>query len=170
MKRSSFILAVIASIAIISMAVTTWVQAEKIDINIATVQELTQLNKIGPKTAELIVKYREINGLFKKPEDIMNVKGIGASIWELNKDRITVGESADTATTVQSAASDLVSKAASSQVSEKAGKLTNELTGQLSGGAVKSVSGGQLETRVTELENKITNLEKKISELEKKIK
>jgi len=170
MKRSSVILAVIASIVVIFAAVTTWAQTEKIDINTATVQELTQLNKIGPKTAELIVKYRELNGLFKKPDDIMNVKGIGASIWELNKDRITVGETADTATTattVKSTATDLITKAATSSVSEKTGQMTNELTNQLTGGSSKS---GDVEARVTELENKITNLEKKIADLEKKIK
>ncbi|OQX01530.1 MAG: hypothetical protein BWK80_59765 [Desulfobacteraceae bacterium IS3] len=67
--------------------------AEKIDINTATEKELTQLDKIGPAIAARIVEYRQTNP-FQKPEDIMNVSGIGAKIFESNKDRIVVGKPA----------------------------------------------------------------------------
>ena len=63
---------------------------EKININEASVEELTKLKRIGPKIAQRIVEYREKNGPFETPEDIMNVKGIGPKTFELNKDRITV--------------------------------------------------------------------------------
>jgi len=49
-----------------------------------------QLKRIGPKYAERIIEYREKNGPFKTPEDIMKVKGIGPKTFELNKDMITV--------------------------------------------------------------------------------
>jgi competence protein ComEA len=62
----------------------------KININEASVDELTQLKNIGTVYAERIVQYREENGPFAKPEDIMKVKGIGAKTWELNKERILV--------------------------------------------------------------------------------
>jgi len=62
----------------------------KVNINEATVDELTQLKNIGPAYAERIVQYREENGPFEKPEDITRVKGIGPKTWELNKDRIVV--------------------------------------------------------------------------------
>jgi competence protein ComEA len=62
----------------------------KININTASVDDLTQLNQIGTKTAERIVEYRKTNGPFKTPEDLMNVKGIGEKIFEKNKDRISV--------------------------------------------------------------------------------
>ena len=62
----------------------------KVNINTATLEELTQLTKVGPKYAEKIIEYRKTNGPFKNGEDIMNVKGIGSKIWELNKDRIVV--------------------------------------------------------------------------------
>lgn len=62
----------------------------KININTATVEELTQLKNIGPGYAQRIVQYREESGAFQKPEDIMKVKGIGQKTWELNKDRIIV--------------------------------------------------------------------------------
>lgn len=67
-------------------------EALSVDINNATVEELATLNKVGPKTAAKIVEYRNSVGEFKTPEEIMNVKGIGEKIFELNKDRIVVGE------------------------------------------------------------------------------
>ena len=65
----------------------------KININAASADELTQLQKVGPKTAERIVAYREAHGPFKTIDDLKNVKGVGDKILELNKERITVGES-----------------------------------------------------------------------------
>ena len=65
-------------------------EIEKVNINEASVEELTKLKRIGPKIAQRIVEYREKNGPFETPEDIMNVKGIGPKTFELNKDRITV--------------------------------------------------------------------------------
>ena len=62
----------------------------RININEATVEELAQLKNVGPGYAQRIVEYREENGAFEKPEDIMKVKGIGPKTWELNKDRIIV--------------------------------------------------------------------------------
>ena len=64
----------------------------KIDINTASTEELTQLNKIGPKTAERIVAYRSANGPFKSVDDLKNVKGVGDKILDLNRDRITIGQ------------------------------------------------------------------------------
>jgi competence protein ComEA len=65
-------------------------QQSKININKATVVELTQLAKIGEKYAERIVEFRKKNGPFKKPEDIMKVKGIGEKTYKLNKDKIVI--------------------------------------------------------------------------------
>ncbi|NLD35458.1 MAG: helix-hairpin-helix domain-containing protein [Desulfatiglans sp.] len=64
--------------------------AVKIDINKATVQELSQLKGIGEKTAEQIIEYRTSVGKFAKIEDIMNVKGIGEKKFEAIKDHIYV--------------------------------------------------------------------------------
>ncbi|SPD76296.1 Competence protein ComEA helix-hairpin-helix repeat protein [uncultured Desulfobacterium sp.] len=62
----------------------------KININTASAEELAKLDKVGEAYAKRIVEYREANGQFSKPEDIMNVKGIGPKIFEANKDRIVV--------------------------------------------------------------------------------
>jgi len=64
----------------------------KININKATAKELTKLKQVGPKVAEKIVDFREKNGPFKKPEDIMKVSGIGPKIFEQNKDMIIIGD------------------------------------------------------------------------------
>ena len=63
---------------------------EKININKASVSELMKLKQVGQAYAEKIVAYREKNGPFENPEDIMKVKGIGTKTYELNKDRIVV--------------------------------------------------------------------------------
>lgn len=48
-----------------------------VNLNTATVTELMQLPRIGQKTAERIVSFRKQHGGFQRPEELMNVKGIG---------------------------------------------------------------------------------------------
>ena len=62
----------------------------KININAASVEELVQLKGIGPKKAAAIVKFRETNGLFRRPADLTKVPGIGPKTFEANKNRIRV--------------------------------------------------------------------------------
>lgn len=64
-------------------------EAKKININQASVEEIAVLKNIGPKYVERIVEYRQANGPFKSPEDLMKVQGIGPKTLELNKDLIT---------------------------------------------------------------------------------
>lgn len=63
---------------------------EKVNINTASVTDLMTLNGVGKKVAEKIVEYRQEHGLFKKPEEIRKVEGIGGGLWERNKDRIVI--------------------------------------------------------------------------------
>jgi len=71
---------------------TLWAQEEatKININLASVEEIAQLKGIGPSYAERIIEYRESHGPFVSPVDITKVKGIGTKTFEANKGRITV--------------------------------------------------------------------------------
>jgi competence protein ComEA len=62
----------------------------KININTASVIELVELQNVGPSYAQKIVAYRQQNGPFNTPEDIMLVTGIGQRTFEVNKDRIVV--------------------------------------------------------------------------------
>ena len=83
-------LAIVVTFVMALVPVALAEEAAKVNINKASVADLMELKNIGEKYAERIVAYREKNGPFKKIEDIMNVKGIGPKILELNKDRITV--------------------------------------------------------------------------------
>jgi len=65
-------------------------QSNIININTSSKRELDILYKVGPKTADKIIEYREKNGKFKTKEEIMNVKGIGEKIYEKIKDGISV--------------------------------------------------------------------------------
>ena len=49
---------------------------ERVDLNSATAAELEALPGIGPRTAELIVQYRQEQP-FTRVEDLMNIRGIG---------------------------------------------------------------------------------------------
>jgi competence protein ComEA len=65
-------------------------QGKKININQASAEELTQLKGVGATYASRIVQFREANGIFTAPEDIMKVPGIGPKIFDANRDTITV--------------------------------------------------------------------------------
>lgn len=62
---------------------------KKININTASINELTSLNGIGESKAKLIIEYRSKNP-FKSIEEIKNVSGIGDKAYEKIKDYITV--------------------------------------------------------------------------------
>ena len=64
---------------------------ELININTASAEELDTLPGIGPSLAQKIIEYREQNGPFLSPEDIINVPFIGPGHYERFKDMITVG-------------------------------------------------------------------------------
>ena len=84
------------ALAVMALFVSAPVMATgKIDINSASVEELQSLPKIGPKTAEAIVKYRQKHP-FKSIDELINVKGIGEKKLELLRPLITVGDRAKT--------------------------------------------------------------------------
>src|SRR5450432_1515275 len=61
-----------------------------VNINTATKEELDALPEIGPVKAQAIVDYRNANGPFKTPEDIMKVSGIKEGTFAKVKGMIAV--------------------------------------------------------------------------------
>ena len=91
MKKVQIIALCVVFAVVMLMGSALWAEeTAKTNINSATVEELAQLKRIGPKYAARIVEYREKNGPFKNPEDITLVKGIGTKTFEVNKDNICV--------------------------------------------------------------------------------
>ena len=68
----------------------TLVSMTQVNINEADADTLATLKGVGKGRALEIIEYREQNGPFEKPEDIMKVKGIGQKIFEQNKDLIAI--------------------------------------------------------------------------------
>lgn len=62
----------------------------KVNINIASVDDLKKLNGVGESIAQAIVDYRKENGKYSSIEDIKNVSGIGESKYNKIKDYICV--------------------------------------------------------------------------------
>ena len=86
---------VVALLTVITVVMTFAIpvsaeETGKININTASAEELVKLKRVGPKYAAMIIEYREANGPFRSPEDLMKVQGIGEKTFEDNKDVITV--------------------------------------------------------------------------------
>jgi len=76
--------------AAVSSSVNNTAASELININIADVATLQQLNGIGNTKAAAIVAYRQSHGGFNSIEEIKNVSGIGNATYEKIKDYICV--------------------------------------------------------------------------------
>jgi competence protein ComEA len=60
-----------------------------VNINTATAEEFAKvMNGVGMKKAQAIISYREELGQFTDVEQLREVPGIGAALFERNKDRL----------------------------------------------------------------------------------
>jgi competence protein ComEA len=65
--------------------------AGPVDVNSADAATLSaELQGVGLSKAVAIVEYREANGPFKSPDDLILVKGIGERTIEINRENILV--------------------------------------------------------------------------------
>ncbi|MGN5001429.1 ComEA family DNA-binding protein [Aeromonas sp. 80P] len=70
--------------------VTTAKESGKVNLNTASINELTALKGIGEKKAQAIVDYREKQGKFTTVDQLADVSGIGPATLEANRDMIIV--------------------------------------------------------------------------------
>ena len=54
---------------------------ERIDVNSASVEELQRLPGVGPALASRIVEHRRRHGPFKRPQDVIIVRGMSAKLY-----------------------------------------------------------------------------------------
>lgn len=62
----------------------------KVKLNYATQEEIEKLSGIGPSKAEAIIQYREENGFFQTPEDLLDISGIGEKTLEIIGDELQI--------------------------------------------------------------------------------
>lgn len=62
----------------------------RVNVNIAPERDLEELPGIGPALAHRIVEYRQRHGPFHRPEDLLQVEGIGPKLLARIRDRIIV--------------------------------------------------------------------------------
>lgn len=60
------------------------------DLNTASIDELTTLPFFGQKRAEAVIAYREKRGRINAAEELKQVEGIGPVIFEAVADLVTV--------------------------------------------------------------------------------
>lgn len=65
------------------------VQLFAVNLNTATVEELSSLKGIGEGTAQKIIQYRNEHA-FKRIDELMNVNGIGQKKFDMNKKDLTI--------------------------------------------------------------------------------
>ena len=65
-------------------------QVSMVNINTANPEELQSLHGIGPAIAHRIVEYRQENGGFKSPEELVQVRGIGEAKYQKLKNQISI--------------------------------------------------------------------------------
>lgn len=89
-KTKRLLVAVLAALAIVGTAPARG-ETPPVNVNTATVAELTAINGIGPSKAQAIVEHREQNGPFASVDDLEAVRGIGGKLMERLRPQVTVG-------------------------------------------------------------------------------
>lgn len=90
MKSVSLVMGLLAALAIVSQAMAAKeLPKAPVDLNQASVEELTQLPGVGATKAQAIVAYRQATP-FKTAEELVNVKGIGDKLYAKIAPYVTV--------------------------------------------------------------------------------
>jgi competence protein ComEA len=88
-RRNDMIKQLFLALALVVGLGSAAMAAEPVDVNNATAEELAEaLNGVGETKAEAIIRYREANGPFKHVDELINVRGIGMTTVDKNRDMI----------------------------------------------------------------------------------
>lgn len=66
------------------------VESSIVNINTATIKELSSLDGIGRKKAEAIIAYRTDHGMFSSVDDLRKVEGVGKKILDKVRNRVVI--------------------------------------------------------------------------------
>lgn len=89
-KKSSTVVVLAMIISVVGWPQLAASAPGVVNINTAGVDQLSLLPRVGSVVAQRIVEFREKNGSFKTPEDLMLVPGIGEKTFQLIKPHITL--------------------------------------------------------------------------------
>ena len=67
-----------------------WIPGEKLNINRASLEQLTYLPGIGPVLAQRIIEYREEKGSFRTLSELKEISGIGQVKFERIEEKTTL--------------------------------------------------------------------------------
>lgn len=82
---------ILAIAVALSMAIGAAWAGDAVNINTASARQLQAVHGIGPRTASLIVDYRDEHGAFHSVDELQQVKGIGSKSLEKYRDELSVG-------------------------------------------------------------------------------
>jgi competence protein ComEA len=82
-RTTASLIALILSLTVLAALPAAAGETGAVNVNTASPDQLALLPRVGPAVAQRIVDYREENGAFKAPEDLMLVRGIGDKTFEL---------------------------------------------------------------------------------------
>ena len=89
MNRACATVVVWLSISLLPVGITPSISAsifqsqkeESVNINTASAEELERLPGIGPALASRIIDHRQKHGPFKRPQDVVIVRGMSAKLY-----------------------------------------------------------------------------------------
>jgi competence protein ComEA len=90
-RRNDMIKHILLALVLVLGLGSAAIAAEPVDVNTASAEQLAEaLNGVGEAKAEAIVAYREANGPFKHVDELINVRGIGMTTVDKNREMIRI--------------------------------------------------------------------------------
>jgi competence protein ComEA len=90
-RTAPWVLRLLAGIGLLVLGAAVLAASEGVvNINTAGEAQLMLLPRVGPSLAKKIVEYRQANGEFKSPDELVLVPGVGERTYELMEPFLTV--------------------------------------------------------------------------------